>query len=294
MATESNNWKVFLELLDKKRKLEKKNQKLNNHDYLQLFELIRSIKTCFMYSSKQLFIELFSHFINNVSSESGYRFSFQFQGLYEIIDKRVDDWIDELLWSDNDNRSVLLEKVFKPNNKNIILFDKMLATVYENSNFFDPILSREDVLYRDLGQLEKSVRIALTEFLSYDKEKSSKILNEKELTDLYLLLFSDQFHWESGFEFCTLLILFIDNKIDVLNFINVFHKQYNYVENQKNILKSNQILLKPTQNLLKLDNLILEIHNYCHLYTVNSIGLVTFSNHIERIYFKLNRIINFY
>jgi photosystem I P700 chlorophyll a apoprotein A2 len=54
MATKSNNWKVFLELLDKKLKLEKKDQKLNNRDSLQLLELIRSIKTCFMYSSKPL------------------------------------------------------------------------------------------------------------------------------------------------------------------------------------------------------------------------------------------------
>jgi hypothetical protein len=59
MATKSNNWKVFLELLDKKLKLEKKDQKLNNRDSLQLLELIRSIKTCFMYSSNVLDVKYY-------------------------------------------------------------------------------------------------------------------------------------------------------------------------------------------------------------------------------------------
>ena len=156
MTSNLKSVELFLQLLRKKVKSDKKNLTLEANDSIKLYELGSIISSNLIYRDKQLFIDLVSDFINEPILDKDDWFSGQFRGLYATLDKQVYALSEQTLMVNNEKAFVKCKKLLKLEMKNVSIFCDAVENLWFYCDFYNPKLSEKDDLYYSYEQLKQA------------------------------------------------------------------------------------------------------------------------------------------
>lgn len=151
-----------------------------------------------------------------------------------------------------------------------------------------------------------------SELLNYDKGLHQNLLDQQEISltadndqldsklRIYSIILTAQLHWEIKFQYLELLDKFIEQEIDISEFLSAFNKRYQSIEKVVDILKDNRVFLSPEKNCVDFLDLLSDIDDCGEGYsddpepfrTEFDIGSVEFRTLINKIYSKIQNLLN--
>lgn len=142
--------------------------------------------------------------------------------------------------------------------------------------------------------------------MNYDKKRHFELLNQsgdefKSKLRTYWIIQFNHLNWEVRYQYLELLDKFIEKKIDSFNFQITFCERYESIEKVADLLELNLVLLSPDKNSLNFGDLLFNIDDCCKAYYDDpepfrhecEIGDVEFQISIEKIYLKIQKLLNF-